>query len=80
MKSIRRFAIPVLALVALAMVTSCKSDRAWARGVKTAWDVVGPEYRTYVENDPNLSETSRAIRLNTATEMDKTLEVALDGQ
>ena len=65
----RTISIVIVALVLAAV--SCRVTPAFLDGIEAGWEVIGPEYKAYLEADPTISDETKAIRLDTANGMDR---------
>jgi hypothetical protein len=63
-------------VVALLLCAGCSINREFVYAVDTSWSVIGPEYTAYVDADPRLDETSKAIRKRTAETLTRLIEKA----
>jgi hypothetical protein len=64
----------ILALSAT-VISSCACP-SFVKGVNAGLSQIGPEYKAYVQADPNLDEDSKKIRLRTLVELMHLLEEA----
>lgn len=51
-------------------------DEEFVRAVDKNWDVIGPDYRQYLESDGSLSDRSKRIRLRAVAEFSKLVDDA----
>lgn len=63
------------ALLAVSLVSCCQLERrVYDLADRSYYNAIVPEYRQYVERDPNLTETQRTRRLETIRQWDRDLK------
>ena len=62
------FILAVLAVLALGGCFGSGLDEEFVRAVDKNWNVIGPDYRQYLEADGTLSDRSKRIRLRAVAE------------
>jgi len=59
----------------LALAWGCQAvDKATLYAARETWKVVGPEYKSYVNGDAKLDDSSKATRIRTADMLTDLLE------
>ena len=69
----------LLLCVLLLLVGGCLGnglDEEFVRAVDKNWNVIGPDYKQYIEADEALSERSKSIRLRAVAEFTKLVDEA----
>lgn len=69
----------LLLCVLLLLVGGCLGnglDEEFVRAVDKNWNVIGPDYKRYLEADEALSERSKSIRLRAVAEFTKLVDEA----
>ncbi len=63
------------------MFSGCTSlDKQFAKTVKNSYDLIGPDYVRYVQNDENLDDDSKETRLRHHKVLDDLLTEAAHGE
>lgn len=71
MKRTTVFILAVLAVLALGGCFGSGLDEEFVRAVDKNWNVIGSDYRQYLEADGTLSDSSMRIRLRAIAEFSK---------
>lgn len=71
----RKHVLLGLALATM-FVAGCAINTAFVHTMKFSADLILPEYKAYVEQDPNLDEASKKARIAAADEWQKTIDEA----
>ena len=66
--------IVLLLVLAVALLGCAGPNKVWLAGLKGQVDVIAPEYLQYVTDDPNLSETEKAIRHKSVERLHQLIE------
>jgi hypothetical protein len=66
----------VLVIFISSMLIGCASDQAFVKSVDGYTKTILPEYRAYVKGDPNLSDDSKRIRLQSADKFQQLVDEA----
>ena len=61
------------ALALVALLAGCRAP-ALLEAVEAQWSVIGPEYRAYVQADPDLDPQSKEIRIQSADILDMVIK------
>jgi hypothetical protein len=57
----------------LSLLISCTPQKATLDGAKALWEVIGPEYTSYIEKDSALGADSKLTRIRSARLMSELL-------
>jgi hypothetical protein len=68
----RKLLLPFIVL----LCTSCSLDKAFVKSCQKSWNTIKPEYIKYVQNDAELDEFSKNIRIRTAEGFSRMLQEA----
>lgn len=73
----KKYAIAILTALSL---SACRApDAAFVRAVDTNWNLIGPEYRAYVEADTGISAETKVTRKRTAELLTSLIQQAKAG-
>ena len=50
----------------IALIIACTPQKATLEGARALWDVIGPEYTSYIEKDGALGPDSKLTRIRSA--------------
>jgi hypothetical protein len=69
--------IAFILLIGCGMMSGgCRNMDPFVYGVDAGWEVIGPEYKRYVDRDPTIDNDSKLLRKRTAIRMDKLIAEA----
>jgi hypothetical protein len=68
----------VFVLLTILCLCGCSMDQQFVQGVDTAWEVIGPRYVQYIQDDGSLDDVSKGIRIRTAEALTRLIEEAKD--
>lgn len=66
----------IVAGVLLLVVVGCSLNQQFVDAVDEAWQVIGPRYVEYVQEDPRLDDQNEATRIRTAVMLSELIEEA----
>lgn len=74
MKGMIKYILLIVGIAAVVFgLTGCSVNKQFVSACQDSWGVIGPEYRGYVQEDANISEDTKRIRLRTADNFDRLL-------
>jgi len=66
----------ILVVLASILIAGCSVNKEFVMAVDGYSKVILPEYKDYIANDPNLSERTKQIRMQTADKLQKLVDEA----
>ena len=72
----KRYLVVFLFFAIVALPGCGTLDQQFVKAVDDSWQVMGPEYAAYVQNDPNLDAGTKKIRANSAKSLSELIAAA----
>ena len=67
-------------VVVIVCLTGCSVNQDFVKTCNESWRVIGPEYIEYVQEDDELTEHTKALRIRTAELFTRLLKEAQDAE